>query len=111
MTDKQAGRLIKGLCVYAFNGKLSESKDRAVRSSFTLIKNSLDLDERNRENGKKGGAISAEKSKKNGGVLVIADIKERSCPIEKLLRDALSEPTESPENDGKKSEEKCCKKG
>lgn len=103
MTDKQAGQLIKGLCVYAFNGKLPESKDRAVKSSFMLIKDALETDERNKENGRKGGLISAEKSKNKERVIVITDIKEQSCPIEKALQEILSDLTEKPKNDEKKA--------
>ena len=64
MTDKQAGQLVKGLCIYAFNGKPIESKDSTVQSSFMLMKTAIEQDERDRENGRKGGLISAEQGKK-----------------------------------------------
>jgi len=64
MPDKQAGKLIKALCIYAFRGKPVECKDSTVQSSFILIKTAMDADEKDRENGRKGGLISAEQIKR-----------------------------------------------
>jgi hypothetical protein len=103
MTDKQAGRLIKGLCIYAFNGKLPDNKDGIVQSGFELMKTALDAEERDRQNGRIGGIISAEKGRKRGGVLVITETKEQSCPMEKILRDILSDTAENSKESGEKT--------
>lgn len=60
MDDKTAGRFAKCLCDYAFEGKLPDSNDMALKSSFTLVKTLLDNEKLDRENGRRGGQISAE---------------------------------------------------
>ena len=105
MNDKQAGQLIKGLSLYVFEGRKLQSNDCAIKSSFTLIKTALDAEERDRQNGRIGGIISAEKGKRKDSVIVIADIKQ-SCPMEKLLQDALCETAGKPfKSDGKSTAE------
>ncbi len=61
MTDKQAGEFIKAISGYVFANKPMESKDEYLKGVFLYVKNILDNDEQNRENGKIGGAIIAEK--------------------------------------------------
>jgi hypothetical protein len=100
MTDKQAGKLLKGICGYVFDSNPFTSNDCTVKGVFTLIKTMIDKDEKDRENGRKGGIISAEKSKKRGGILVITETKERIYPTLKVLQDILSDATEN----AKKSE-------
>lgn len=95
MNDKQAGQLIKGLSLYVFEGRKLQSNDTVIKSSFTLIKTALDAEERDRQNGRIGGIISAEKGKRKDSVIVIADIKQ-SCPMEKILQDAISDLTANP---------------
>ncbi len=63
MTDKQAGEFIKAVCGYVFNGKPMESKDEYLKGVFVYVKAALDTEIRDRENGKLGGAIVAEKYK------------------------------------------------
>jgi hypothetical protein len=63
MTDKQAGEFIKAVSGYVFNGKPMESKDEFLKGVFVYIKDALDTEIRDRENGKIGGAIVAEKYK------------------------------------------------
>lgn len=63
MTDKQAGEFIKAVCGYVFLHKPMESKDEFLKGVFVFVKNALDTEVRDRENGKLGGAIIAEKYK------------------------------------------------
>lgn len=63
MTDKQAGEFIKAVSGYVFGGKPMESKDEYLKGIFVYVQNVLDTEMRDRENGKIGGAIVAEKYK------------------------------------------------
>ena len=63
MTDKQAGEFIKAVSDYVFCGNPMESKDDYLKGVFVYVKNALDTEMRDRENGKLGGAIVAEKYK------------------------------------------------
>ncbi len=70
MTDKQAGEFIKALSGYVFNGKPMESKDEYLKGVFLYAQSIIDVDVQNRENGKLGGAIIAEKKRKKESVRV-----------------------------------------
>ena len=61
MSVKQAGQFIKGLCGYAFEGKPFETKDAKLATAYAYAKVALDVSSQNRENGKKGGLIMAER--------------------------------------------------
>ncbi len=61
MTEKKAGQFIKGLCGYAFDGLPMETKDAKIASAYAYAKVALDISAQNRENGKKGGLIMAER--------------------------------------------------
>ena len=61
MSEKQAGQFIKGLCGYAFEGKPFETKDAKLATAYAYAKVALDVSVQNRENGKKGGLIMAER--------------------------------------------------
>lgn len=68
MDDKQAGKFIKAISDYVFDGRAYEGNDTAIKSAFTLVKVSLDGDKADRENGT--AAVSkaenfAERKKKN----------------------------------------------
>ena len=66
MTEKQAGQFIKGLCCYAFEGVPMETKDAKIASAYAKV--ALDISARNRENGRKGGLLVAERMRrKNTG--------------------------------------------
>ena len=73
MNDKQAGKLLKGLCDYVFEGKSFDNGDITLKSSFALIKMTIDEERRDRENGSRGGKISAEMRKRSAqGILVVS---------------------------------------
>ena len=61
MNERQAGQFIKGLCGYAFDGVPLETKDAKIASAYAYAKVTLDVSAQNRENGKKGGLIMAER--------------------------------------------------
>lgn len=91
MTDKQAGRFIKGLCDNVFDNKYFTTNDKALKSAFILVKTALEADERDRENGRKGGILSAEKRKTGVfGISVVANAGERNCPMEEIMKSMLS---------------------
>lgn len=61
MTEKEAGQFIKGLCGYAFDGVPMETKDAKIASAYAYAKVALDISAQNRENGRKGGLLMAER--------------------------------------------------
>lgn len=63
MTDKQAGEFIKAVSGYVFNGKPLETKDEYLKGVYLYVQNLLETEAQNREHGKIGGAIVAEKYK------------------------------------------------
>lgn len=63
MTDKQAGEFIKALSGFVFGGKPLDSKDEYLKGVYLYAQNILETEMRDRENGKLGGAIIAEKRK------------------------------------------------
>ncbi len=63
MTDKQAGEFIKAVSGYVFNGKPLETKDEYLKGIYLYVQNLLETEAQNREHGKIGGAIVAEKYK------------------------------------------------
>lgn len=79
MNDKQAGRLLKGLCDYAFDGRLLESNDATLKSCFTLIKTSLDQERIDRENGRRGGIVSQELRRKEQEKILFFGGTKRQC--------------------------------
>ena len=60
MDDKQAGRFIKAVSDYVFDGRAYDGNDTAIKSAFTLVKVSLDNEITDRENGRRGGIKSRE---------------------------------------------------
>lgn len=63
MTEKEAGQFVKGLCGYAFEGVPFETKDAKIASAYAYAKVALDTSAMNRENGRKGGLLIAERRK------------------------------------------------
>ena len=61
MDDRTAGQFVKGVCDYVFKGKSFESKEQILSSNYSLIKATLDGEKADRENGRKGAAVLAEK--------------------------------------------------
>ena len=60
MDDKQAGKFIKAVCDYVFDGRGYDGNDTAIKTAFTLVKVTLDAEKTDRENGRRGGIKSRE---------------------------------------------------
>ena len=58
MDDRTAGKFIKNICKYVFDNKVPESNESTLKSSFTLIKNTLDEERETKRKAK----MSEEKS-------------------------------------------------
>lgn len=90
LNEKQAGRLVKGICEYAFNGKEFTSKDANLNSTFTLIKTAIDEDKQNEERSKLGGEVTIYKhSADDSAVLIKADVGEQKCSLLDVLSSAF----------------------
>ncbi len=87
LNEKQIGRLVKGVCEYAYNGKEFTSKDATLTNTFTLIKTAIDEDKQNEEKRVLGGEVTIYKhTADDSSVLIKADVGEQKC----LLLDVLS---------------------
>ena len=69
MDDKQAGRFIKAVSDYVFDGRAYDGNDTAIKSAFTLVKVSLDGDKADRENAAVSRAASFARQRKNSRAL------------------------------------------
>lgn len=110
MDDPTAGQLIKVICDYVFDSRLPESSNSTVKSSFTLIKTILDSEVIHRENGKRGGIISArlrqaEREKKEtiakvfaGGVLATDAISDIIETLKRKEKSETKQPKSVAEN-------------
>ena len=99
MTDKEAGQFIKGLCCYAFDGVPMETKDVKIASAYAYAKVALDESERNRENGKKGGLITAERFRKKAAVT--PPVEDDEDPMEHFLKGIVLSVAEEAERAAK----------
>lgn len=91
MTDKQAGEFIKAVSRYVFGGKTMESKDEFLKGVFHYVQNVLDTAAQNRENGKIGGAIVAEKRRKLRNILSTEDVSETSVVSQLIILSSCDE--------------------
>ena len=78
MNDKQAGEFIKAVCGYVFLQKPMESKDEFLKGVYVYVKDALDTEVRDRENGRLGGILVAEKYKGQRDRVVEQTITENS---------------------------------
>lgn len=88
MDDKTAGRFIKTVCDYVFEGKAPTNNDSTLKSSFTLVKAALDAEARDKAYGKLGGLKSAA-MRKNPDAIIDIRVGQASteCPSgEELLK-------------------------
>lgn len=91
MNDKQAGKFIKLLCDYVFDGKYPDSNDSTIKSTFTLVKTALDDEKKAKENGRRGGLLSAQKRReKQQRIMVFASAEREGCPIEEIIKSVLN---------------------
>ena len=105
MDDKQAGKFIKAVSDYVFDGRAYNGNDTAIKSAFTLVKVSLDNEIADRENGRKGGIKSRELRKTKEDKASIAKVIVSGIVASEMLKGMFDdneiqseEDKESPEN-------------
>ncbi len=90
LNEKQVGRLVKGICEYAYNGKEFTSKDATLNSTFTLIKTAIDEDKQSEERRGLGGEVTIYKhNADDSSVLIKADAGEQKCSLLDVLSSAF----------------------
>ena len=90
LNERQAGRLVKGICEYAYNGKEFTSKDATLNSTFTLIKTAIDEDKQSEAKKEYGGEISIFKhNTDDSAVLIKANVGEQKCDLLDVLGSAF----------------------
>lgn len=105
MDDKQAGRFIKAVSDYVFDGRAYNGNDTAIKSAFTLVKVSLDNEIIDRENGRRGGIKSRELRKAKEEQPSVARVIASGIVASEMLKGMFDdneiqseEDKESPEN-------------
>lgn len=101
MSERQAGQFIKGLCGYAFDGVPPETKDAKIASAYAYAKVALDVSAQNRENGKKGGLIMAERIRGKKPVLKFSPAAGDDDAMEILLKGIVLSVAEEAERAAK----------
>ncbi len=86
MDDKQAGKFIKALSDYVFDGRQYDGNDTAIKSAFTLVKITLDADRVNQEYGKRGGKKSAELRKEQQTQQTIVRVLASGVAVGEMLK-------------------------
>ena len=105
MDDKQAGKFIKVVSDYVFDGRAYDGNDTAIKSAFTLVKVSLDNEITDRENGRRGGIKSRELRKAKEEQPSVARVIASGIVASEMLKGMFDdneiqsgEDKESPEN-------------
>lgn len=105
MDDKQAGKFIKAVSDYVFDGRAYNGNDTAIKSAFTLVKVSLDNEITDRENGRRGGIKSRELRKAKEEQPSVARVIASGIVASEMLKGMFDdneiqseEDKESPEN-------------
>ena len=105
MDDKQAGKFIKAVSDYVFDGRAYNGNDTAIKSAFTLVKVSLDNENTDRENGRRGGIKSRELRKAKEEQPSVARVIASGIVASEMLKGMFDdneiqseEDKESPEN-------------
>lgn len=106
MDDKQAGRFIKAVSDYVFDGRAYDGNDTAIKSAFTLVKVSLDGDKADRENGRRGGIKSRELRKAKEEQPCVAKVIASGIVASEMLKSIL-EGRETPSDDEGDTTENC----
>lgn len=89
LNEKQIGRLVKGICEYAYEGKEFTAKDAASVSAYTLIKTATDEDRQQEEETVEGGLIGMTKDTADGQVRVVAQLNDKNCSLKEALTAAF----------------------
>ena len=102
MDDKQAGRFIKAVSDYVFDGRAYDGNDTAIKSAFTLVKVSLDGDKADRRGGIKSRELRKAKEEQPSVARVIAS----GIVASEMLKSIL-EGRETPSDDDGDTTENC----
>ena len=94
MDDKQAGKFIKAVCEYVFDGRGYDGNDTAIKSAFTLVKVSLDNEITDRENGRRGGIKSRELRKAKEEQPSVARVIASGIVASEMLKSILESQNE-----------------
>lgn len=87
MDDRQAGKFIKALTNYAFNGQVYTGKDTTIKSAFALVKVDLDMQKFFRETGRLGyDAKERNKKKKEELEPMFASVALQGETAEELVK-------------------------
>ena len=111
MDDKQAGKFIKAVCDYVFDGRGYDGNDTAIKTAFTLVKVTLDAEKTDRENGKRGGKLSAEMRRAKQDEPSIARVIAGSVMAGEMLKSILESQNEQSDEDDEPTENKFEKGG
>ena len=111
MDDKQAGRFIKAVSDYVFDGRAYDGNDTAIKSAFTLVKVSLDNEITDRENGRRGGIKSREIRKAQDQKPSVAKVIAGGIMAGEMLKSILESQNEQSDEDDEPTENKFEKGG
>lgn len=104
MDDKQAGKFIKAVCEYVFDGRGYDGNDTAIKSAFTLVKVSLDNEITDRENGRRGGIKSRELRKAKEEQPSVARVIASGIVASEMLKSILESQNEQSDEDDEPTE-------
>ena len=111
MDDKQAGKFIKVVCDYVFDGRGYDGNDTAIKTAFTLVKVTLDAEKADRENGKRGGIKSREIRKSQDQKPSVAKVIAGGIMAGEMLKSILESQNEQSDEDDEPTENKFEKGG
>ena len=103
MDDKQAGKFIKAVCDYVFDGRGYDG--------FTLVKVTLDAEKTDRENGRRGGIKSREIRKAQDQKPSVAKVIAGGIMAGEMLKSILESQNEQSDEDDEPTENKFEKGG
>ena len=111
MDDKQAGKVIKAVCDYVFDGRGYDGNDTAIKTAFTLVKVTLDAEKADRENGRRGGIKSREIRKAQDQKPSVAKVIAGGIMAGEMLKSILESQNEQSDEDDEPTENKFEKGG
>lgn len=106
MDDKQAGKFIKAVCDYVFDGRGYDGNDTAIKTAFTLVKVTLDAEKTDRENGRRGGIKSREIRKAQDQKPSVAKVIAGGIMAGEMLKSILESQNEQSDEDDEPTENK-----
>lgn len=92
MDDRTAGKFIKSVCDYAFEGKPYDGKDTVIKSNFILVKRVLDGQAQDIAYGKLGAKKRMEirKNENESGGMCVGRVVVGGGDAHRFLKDLLS---------------------